>query len=96
MFVKDLPFRLNNAEKVKKTDIAQCKMRYESQIGALSEELKSLQTQVTRFKRERDTYKHMLEGAQKTIGDLKASPSKSGRESRSSISSYDEVYRVHH
>lgn len=50
-----------------------------------------MQNQVTRFKRERDTYKHMLEGAQKTIGDLKNSPMKSGRDSRASIASLDDV-----
>lgn len=66
-------------------------MRYESQISVISEELQSLQSQVTRFKRERDTYKHMLEGAQKTIGELKHSPGKSGRDSRASIASFDEV-----
>lgn len=83
-------FRLNNAEKSKKTDIADCKLRYENQISVINEELNSLQQQVSRFKRERDTYKHMLEGAQKTIGDLKTGP-KSGRESRASIASFDEV-----
>lgn len=56
----------------------------------MNEQLNSLQQQVSRFKRERDTYKHMLEGAQKTIGDLKTGP-KSGRESRASIASFDEV-----
>lgn len=85
--------RLNNADKLKKSDVAQCKMRYESQISVISEELQSLQGQVMRFKRERDTYKHMLEGAQRTIGELKNSPnSKSGRESRASIASFDEVF----
>lgn len=89
--IKELKIRLSNAEKTKKTDLAQCKMRYDSQIVAINDELKSLQAQVTRFKRERDTYKHMLEGAQKTIGDLKAPTVKSGRENRNSISSLDEV-----
>lgn len=81
---------------MKKADLAQCKMRYESQINAINDELKSLQGQVTRFKRERDTYKHMLEGAQKTIGDLKTSPARSRRESKSSIGSYDEVNTTIH
>lgn len=89
--IKELKSRLNNAEKAKKADLAQCKMRYDSQIVAISDELKSLQAQVTRFKRERDTYKHMLEGAQKTIGDLKTPAGKASRENRNSISSFDEV-----
>lgn len=93
--IKELKLQLGNAEKSKKADLAQCKMRYDSQIAAINEELKSLQGQVTRFKRERDTYKHMLEGAQKTIGELKNPSGKSGRESRSSIGSFDEVCIYH-
>lgn len=41
-----------------------------------------VQGQVLRFKRERDTFKHMLEAAQKTISDLKAA----GATPRSSLS----------
>lgn len=81
---------MNNADKIKKADLTECKLRYENQLSLINEQLNSLQQQVSRFKRERDTYKHMLEGAQKTIGDLK-SGSKSLRESRSSIVSFDEV-----
>lgn len=92
--IKELKLRLTNAEKSKKADLAQCKMRYDSQIVAINDELKSLQAQVTRFKRERDTYKHMLEGAQKTIGDLKTPAGKSIRENRNSISSFDEVLNL--
>lgn len=62
---------LANAEKAKKADLAQCKMRYEHRISAINDEIQSIQTQLTRYKRERDTYKHMLEGAQKTIAELK-------------------------
>ena len=71
--------------------MAEYKLRYQSQLQVINDELRALQTQVTRFKRERDTYKHMLEGAQKTIGDLKNASLKSGRESRNSTSSMDEV-----
>ncbi|XP_033207690.1 golgin IMH1 isoform X2 [Belonocnema kinseyi] len=62
---------LANAEKAKKADLAQCKMRYEHRISAINDEIQSIQTQLSRYKRERDTYKHMLEGAQKTIAELK-------------------------
>lgn len=61
-----------NAEKARKADLAQCKMRYEQRITAISDEIKSIQAQLTRYKRERDTYKQMLEGAQKTIAGLKS------------------------
>lgn len=83
-------FRLSSAEKNKKTDLTECKLRYENQLSLINEQLNSLQQQVSRFKRERDTYKHMLEGAQKTIGDLKTGP-KAARENRASIANFDEV-----
>lgn len=72
--IKQLRIRLNNLEKSKKSDLAELKMRYESQMNVVNGELQSLQNQLSRFKREKDTYKHMLEMAQKTIGDLKQSP----------------------
>lgn len=70
--------------------MAELKMRYDSQVTVINNEIRSLQNQVTRFKRERDTYKHMLESAQKTIGDLKQNPT-AFRENRNSIASIDEV-----
>ncbi|XP_014208192.1 GRIP and coiled-coil domain-containing protein 2 isoform X1 [Copidosoma floridanum] len=63
---------LENAEKLRKTELAQSKLRYEQRIQAISDEIKSIQAQLTRYKRERDTYKQMLEGAQRTIGELKS------------------------
>lgn len=73
-FVVNLLYRVNSVEKSRKTDLAELKMRYESQINIVNGELQSLQNQVLRFKREKDTYKHMLESAQKTIGELKQNP----------------------
>ncbi|CAG9816740.1 unnamed protein product [Phaedon cochleariae] len=72
--MKQLRMKVNTLEKNKKSDLAELKMRYESQINVMNGELQSLQNQVVRFKREKDTYKHMLETAQKTIGELKQSP----------------------
>lgn len=63
---------LANAEKARKADIAQTKLRYEQRVTAIGDEIKTIQTQLSRYKRERDTYKQMLEGAQKTIGELKS------------------------
>ncbi|GJQ68808.1 hypothetical protein Trydic_g5068 [Trypoxylus dichotomus] len=89
--IKELKIRLENADKSKKSEMAEFKLRYENQIHVINEELRSLQSQVTRFKRERDTYKHMLEGAQKTISDLKANPVKSTKENQNPASTYDEM-----
>lgn len=80
-------------EKAKKADLTECKLRYDNQLSLINEQLNSLQQQVSRFKRERDTYKHMLEGAQKTIGDLKTGP-KLARENRTSNANFDEVSKL--
>jgi len=80
---------LSNTEKAKKADLAQCKMRYEHRITAINDEIQAIQNQLSRYKRERDTYKHMLEGAQKTIGELKST--RQGRQSNASSGRSDEV-----
>lgn len=65
-------------------------MRYDNQLSVVNGELHLLQGQIMRFKRERDTYKHMLESAQKTIGDLKKSP-KLAKDGNTVTVHYDEV-----
>ncbi|KAJ8684430.1 hypothetical protein QAD02_020222 [Eretmocerus hayati] len=71
---------LENADRARKAELAACKLRYEQRVSAIGEELKGLQTQLARYKRERDTYRQMLDGAQKSIAELKGS---SGRRSSS-------------
>ncbi|XP_029663562.1 COP1-interactive protein 1 isoform X1 [Formica exsecta] len=86
--IRKLKNALTNMEKAKKADLAQCKMRYEHRITAINDEIQAIQNQLSRYKRERDTYKHMLEGAQKTIGDLKST--RQGRLSNASSGKSDE------
>ncbi|KAL1492930.1 hypothetical protein ABEB36_011094 [Hypothenemus hampei] len=88
--IRQLRIRLNNADKAKKGEVGECKMRYEGQLNLVNQELQSLQNQVLRFKRERDNYKHMLETAQKTMGELKQSP-KIANEKGSKVLHYDEL-----
>ncbi|XP_029160723.1 kinesin-like protein KIF15 isoform X1 [Nylanderia fulva] len=85
--IRKLKNALTNTEKAKKADLAQCKMRYEHRITAINDEIQAIQNQLSRYKRERDTYKHMLEGAQKTIGELKSAR---GRLSNASSGKSDE------
>lgn len=87
--IRKLKNALANTEKAKKADLAQCKMRYEHRITAINDEIQAIQNQLSRYKRERDTYKHMLEGAQKTIGELKST--RQGRLSNASSGKSDEV-----
>ncbi|XP_076286808.1 uncharacterized protein LOC143212197 isoform X3 [Lasioglossum baleicum] len=89
--IRKLKNALENMEKAKKADLAQCKMRYEHRITAINDEIKTIQSQLSRYKRERDTYKHMLEGAQKTIADLKSARS---RHSNASSGKSDEEEEI--
>ncbi|XP_038208413.1 myosin-9 isoform X3 [Zerene cesonia] len=84
--------RLEQMEKARKNEISETKMRYEGQMNSMRDELKSLHNQVSRFKRERDNYKQMLESAQQTMTDMKNG--NKTRAPRASISSTDdEEYR---
>lgn len=60
-------------ERSRKTEVSTLKMRYDNRVAIITEELSNVQGQVSRFKKERDTFRHMLEGAQRTIADLKNS-----------------------
>ncbi|RZC34944.1 leucine-rich repeat-containing protein [Asbolus verrucosus] len=88
--IRQLKAKLSSIEKSKKLELGEYKMRYDNQISIVNGELQLLQGQVMRFKRERDTYKHMLESAQKTIGDLKNSP-KVNKDSANPVVHYDEL-----
>lgn len=90
--IRQLTNRCSSAEKSHKIEMTQCKMRYDNQLQLLNDELQSLQDQVTRFKRERDTFKHMLESAQRQMTDLKSTSGKrmSGVDRTSFSSNVDE------
>ncbi|CAB3375084.1 Hypothetical predicted protein [Cloeon dipterum] len=71
--IKQLKSKMAAEEKSHKAEVAQLKLRYDSRVALISEEMQTLQNQVSKFKKERDSQRHMLEAAQKTIGELKAS-----------------------
>jgi len=77
--------RISQDEKTHKGEVAQMKLRYDSRVKLISEEMQTLQTQVSKFKKERDSQRHMLEAAQKTIGDLKSSGSSGGKLTPTSV-----------
>ena len=68
-----------------KSEVASTRLRYETQINTLQNELTSMHRQCERFKKDRDSYKLLLEAAQKNIGELKQN-----RKSYTSASSGDE------
>ncbi|RZF34213.1 hypothetical protein LSTR_LSTR014682 [Laodelphax striatellus] len=65
--------RLFLEEKARKSEVASLKLSYDNRVSVISDELKKAQTQVSRFKKERDNFRHMLEAAQKSISELKSS-----------------------
>lgn len=68
-----------------KSEVASTRLRYETQINTLQNELSSIHRQCERFKKDRDSFKQLLEAAQKNIGELKQN-----RRSYASASSGDE------
>lgn len=46
-------------------------MKYDSKLKAMTEEVSTLTQHMTKYRRERDTYKEMLDGAQRNIAELK-------------------------
>lgn len=59
-------YRLYNEEQARKTDLNDLKVRYDNRMSVLSEELKNSQFQTLRFKRERDSFKQMLDSVDST------------------------------
>ncbi|KAL4716056.1 hypothetical protein ACJJTC_002821 [Scirpophaga incertulas] len=87
--VTSLNMRIEQTEKARKAELTDTKMRYEGQMNSMRDELKSLHNQVSKFRRERDNYKQMLDAAQKSMAEMK-NPTKNSRTPRTSISSTDE------
>ena len=48
-------------------------MKYDSKLKAMTEEVSTLTQHMSKYRRERDTYKEMLDGTQRTIAELKGS-----------------------
>ncbi|KAK6617793.1 hypothetical protein RUM43_014021 [Polyplax serrata] len=63
--------KLSSEEKNHKSEITALKLRYESRVNLISGELQTSQNHLSRFKRERDSFKHMLEEAKTQMADLK-------------------------
>lgn len=78
---------MDSSELAVKSEVASTRLRYETQANTLQNELTSVHRQCERFKKDRDSYKQLLEAAQKNIADLKQNQN---RKSYTSTSSGDE------
>jgi len=68
----DLKKQLANEQKERKSDVNNTKMKYDSKIAIMSEEIHALKSQASKYRRERETYKEMFEGVQKKLTDTKS------------------------
>ncbi|KAK9505733.1 hypothetical protein O3M35_009721 [Rhynocoris fuscipes] len=91
--LKEYKTKLVLSEKARKNELVKIKMRYDQRISVIQDELLSLQGQVARFKRERDSYRHMMEAAHRNISELKANGQISSNTSlnRLSVTENDDV-----
>ncbi|KAK8745425.1 hypothetical protein OTU49_000183 [Cherax quadricarinatus] len=69
--IRELRAKLTSTEKTHKSDLTKIKMKYDSKLKAMTEEVSTLTQHMTKYRRERDTYKEMLDGTQRTIAELK-------------------------
>ena len=70
--IEDLKKQLSSEQKERKSDLNNTKMKYDSKIAIMSEEVHALKSQASKYRRERETYKEMFEGVQKKLTDSKA------------------------
>jgi chromosome segregation ATPase len=85
----DWLIRLTSVERLHKNEMAQVKMRHDQQLAMKTEEISTVQAQLSRAKRERDTFRQMVDSAQRAIGELKSRGANSGQ--RGSVSGLEEA-----
>ncbi|XP_066971728.1 early endosome antigen 1 isoform X16 [Macrobrachium rosenbergii] len=69
--IRELRSKLSSVEKTNKTELTKLKMKYDSKMKAMTEEVSTLTQHMTKYRRERDTYKEMLDGAQRSLAEMK-------------------------
>jgi len=97
--LEELRKQLSNEQKERKSDLNNTKMKYDSKIAIMTEEIHALKSQSAKYRRERETYKEMFEGLQKKLTDTKSGKLVPGdaaselNEAREKIS--DMSYQIH-
>ncbi|GAB6020858.1 hypothetical protein CHUAL_003508 [Chamberlinius hualienensis] len=70
--IEDLKSKIQSDEKVHRSEVSAIKMKSEQRMVILQDEIHALHLQNAKFRREKDTFKEMLDGAQKSLADLKS------------------------
>nr|CAH0112438.1 unnamed protein product [Daphnia galeata] len=95
--MRELKNRLAQEEKSHRSEMTHAKMRHDNKVALLQEETQATQMQLEKARRERDTFREMLDGAQRMISELKSDPSKktkSGSDAARSREMEDTLTRI--
>merc|ERR1719499_1595949 len=96
--VDDLKKQLATMEKENKSAQNNVKMKYDSKIAIMTEEIHALKSQSSKYRRERETYKEMFEGVQK-LTDTKSgklAPGDAAAELNTALSKVNDMsYQLH-
>merc|ERR1712002_966228 len=96
--LEELKKQLANEQKERKSDINNTKMKYDSKIAIMTEEIHALKSQSSKYRRERETYKEMFEGVQKKLTEKggKLSQSDAAAELNTALSKVNDMsYQLH-
>lgn len=77
--LRELKEKVTAGEKVHRNEMAQVKLRHDQEVAVKNEEISSVQQQLSRAKRERDTFRQMVDSAQRAIAELKSRGNVSNR-----------------
>jgi len=64
--LEEMKKQLTTEQKERKTEVNNIKMKYDSKTALMNEEIMALKAQCSKYKRDRENYKEMLESAQKS------------------------------
>merc|ERR1712083_418373 len=98
MGVEDLKKEVASLQKENKSSINNVKMKYDSKIAIMTEEIHALKSQSSKYRRERETYKEMFEGVQKKLTEKggKLSQSDAAAELNTALSKINDMsYQLH-
>merc|ERR1712088_942601 len=96
--VDGLKKQLASEQKERKSDLNNTKMKYDSKIAIMTEEIHALKSQSSKYRRERETYKEMFEGVQKKLTEKggKLSQSDAAAELNTALSKVNDMsYQLH-
>merc|ERR1711994_874819 len=96
--VEDLKKEVASLQKENKSSINNVKMKYDSKIAIMTEEIHALKSQSSKYRRERETYKEMFEGVQKKLTEKggKLSQSDAAAELNTALSKINDMsYQLH-